>query len=209
MPNVLREMYWAQQNSDPLPKEYRRVEYIKSSGAQWIDTGVVISEGSCLEVVCQGSETIGYICGAGDSYYIHMFSGGDGNVYTARVLSQGIYSTVSQYEKATLILDIYNKQFKANGTVYATITATGTYPNLSSYLFGLHKTNNSNFFVGKVFSYLMKDNDVPVRNFIPCVRISDNKPGMYDLCGSIGAKTGTSFYVNEGTGADFTWGELA
>lgn len=38
------------------------------------------------------------------------------------------------------------------------------------------------------------------RNFKAALRLSDNKPGMYDLCESICPLTGTPFYVNAGTG---------
>ena len=39
-----------------------------------------------------------------------------------------------------------------------------------------------------------------VCKFVPCIRKSDNKPGLYDLCGSICPLTGNSFYINAGTG---------
>lgn len=45
------------------------------------------------------------------------------------------------------------------------------------------------------------DNNIVVRHFIPVVRNSDDKPGMYDLVNDV-------FYTNQGTG-EFTWGEIS
>ena len=46
----------------------------------------------------------------------------------------------------------------------------------------------------------IKDTGVLLRNFIHCIRKSDSKPGLYDLCKSICPLTGTPFYINAGTG---------
>ena len=42
------------------------------------------------------------------------------------------------------------------------------------------------------------DDDILVRNFVPCYRVSDNKPGLYDLVND-------EFLTNSGTG-EFTLG---
>ena len=52
-------------------------------------------------------------------------------------------------------------------------------------------------FQGKMYYCKIYDNDVLVRDFIPAVRDSDGKAGLYDLVTN-------QFYTNVGTGADFT-----
>jgi hypothetical protein len=88
--------------------------------------------------------------------------------------------------------------------------------NVSIYLFARHVLRSSGVYdVGsfcngvKAYWMRIRKDGVLTRNLFPCVRIADSKPGLYDLCGSISTKTGTSFYVNAGSGADFTWGELS
>ena len=52
----------------------------------------------------------------------------------------------------------------------------------------------------RLYDFKVYDNDTLVRNFIPCIRKSDNKPGLYDLANN-------EFYTNQGTGdTDFTVG---
>ena len=52
----------------------------------------------------------------------------------------------------------------------------------------------------KCFLAKFYDRNVLMRHFVPCVRESDGKPGMYDLCGSICPLTDSPFYTNAGTG---------
>ena len=59
-----------------------------------------------------------------------------------------------------------------------------------------------------IASLTIEADGTPVRRFVPCVRVSDGKPGMFDLCRSICSLTDTPFYVNSGTEGDFTYGEF-
>ena len=63
--------------------------------------------------------------------------------------------------------------------------------NINGYLF---KANGANS-VGpmKIYRFKLYDSEDLIRNFIPCYRRSDNKPGLYDLVTS-------EFYTNQGTG---------
>ena len=76
---------------------------------------------------------------------------------------------------------------------------TQIYP---AYLFTANNQGTlfSRYSVSRVFSYKATDGQRIIRDYIPVVRISDGKPGFYDLCHSICPLTGTSFYVNAGTG---------
>ena len=51
---------------------------------------------------------------------------------------------------------------------------------------------NSTGFKGKIYEFKLYDNDILVRNFIPCYRKIDNVPGMYDVVNGV-------FYTNAGT----------
>lgn len=53
---------------------------------------------------------------------------------------------------------------------------------------------NSTGFNGKIYEFKLYDNDILVRNFIPCYRKSDNVAGMYDIVSG-------KFFTNDGTGS--------
>lgn len=50
---------------------------------------------------------------------------------------------------------------------------------------------------GRIYGCKVYEGVTLIRNFVPCYRVSDGQNGLWDLCGSISAKTGTSFYVDE------------
>ena len=45
----------------------------------------------------------------------------------------------------------------------------------------------------RLYSFLWERNNNKIQNLIPCYRITDNKPGMYDL-------VSRTFFTNAGTG---------
>ena len=68
------------------------------------------------------------------------------------------------------------------------------------------RADGTSFLWGKIRGFAVRDtNGSLVRSLVPCIRLPDYKPGMYDACGSICPLTGTPFYINSGTGADFKY----
>ena len=47
--------------------------------------------------------------------------------------------------------------------------------------------------IGKIYACKIWDNEVLIRDLIPCYRISDNVIGLYDIVNDV-------FYTNSGTG---------
>lgn len=209
-------MYWNQRRTR-LPEGYREVDYLESTGAQWIDTGVIPShargddvysqiEFQCLNLSRQ--QRISGVYYGTQLYYIQFFLNLDPSaIFGVQVNSRDwcIYGEADT-DWHTAGYDVLTRTANFDGTEYQ-------YDNISSsvehrfplYLFA--RNNNGvtdSFFIGRIRAFTYTD----IRSYIPCVRISDSKPGMYDLCGSICPLTGTPFYINAGAGADFRWGEL-
>ena len=92
-----------------------------------------------------------------------------------------------------------------NGSYHANATPlSGVGANETMRIFG--RAGGTEFLLGKIRGFAVRDaNGSLVRSLAPCIRLSDGKPGMYDACGSICPLTGTPFYINSGTGADFTY----
>jgi hypothetical protein len=91
----------------------------------------------------------------------------------------------------------------ANGNLYVDNELIGTASEISDFtqsvklvLFASWRNSSPNgYFTGRLGECIFLRNGLPLRYFVPCKRISDNVAGFYDLCGSINAATGTSFYV--------------
>lgn len=179
-----------------LPSAYRRVEYLESDGGQIINTGYSPKFGE------------------NDEFYIEFSINTSGTVI---VFSINNY-TVNRHTAQLVSLDYHLRNdlkyyniyfgycndgemntFYANEGIASCIGVDSDYivtefesntENL--YLFG-QGNQTSTRLVGKIARTYYKTGGVFVLDFIPCVRKSDNKPGMYDTV----SKT---FYTNAGTG---------
>jgi hypothetical protein len=205
--------YWQSQNQ--LPPGYRRVEYLESTGNQWIDTGVVPA-GKAISAVADfklaalppGPSTYGVIgsnkTDGTDNIQLSIYL----NKWRVKLNSYATFGTASDLDRHLVSLNI------SSGTSLDDIVYTSTQYTINSgntnsmWLFKVQYASNELSSSCRFYSCKIYDNSVLVRSYVPCVRISDNKPGLYELCGSICSLTASPFYINSGTGADFIWGEL-
>ena len=209
-------MHWNQRRTR-LPEGYREVDYLESTGAQWIDTGVIPSYAigddvySQIEFQCLDPSRQQRISGVytGDYIYFTQFflNLSPSAIFGVQVNSrQWLIYGEADANWHTAGYDVQTKTVNFDGTEYP-------YPSIADsvshrfplYLFARNNNGVTDLpFTGRIRAFAYTD----IRSYIPCVRISDSKPGMYDLCGSICPLTGTPFYINAGAGADFRWGEL-
>lgn len=216
----LKKRYWEDQVRGFLPAGYRRVEYLESSGAQWIDTGVVPDT---------DTETrLSFLLPNDQPSSLTIFGGTDASGNTAAT-----YAILRKERNAT----DYNFRVNYSDTVTCQITrgnrhtvvmnelgsrnvtldgvTVGTFTESISvwfpiYIFARNSSGEASLeYSSKVVVYAMSIiNSTATRNYVPCVRESDSKPGLYDLCGSICPLTNSPFYINAGTGTDFAWKEF-
>ena len=203
--------YWAEHS---LPAGYRRVEYLESTGAQWIDTKLNNFTDVTYKMRMKWTSTTGNAqhIGQGNGWFFGIVrsllwrvptDGGSGippeNIPIANIGTW--YAVTFRRDTAGASLAVDDYSYSSSGIRVSS--------NENAWLFAISGSGNAGFKCCCAVSYTqLYSNGALVRNFIPCVRESDNKPGLYDLCGSICSLTGTPFYINSGTGADFTWGEL-
>lgn len=181
-----------------LPSEYQEVEWIQSTGKQWIDTLFTPNQDTKIDITFQsmsnkfGGTFFGSRISSGNSAYTTWQSLGNylrdnyGSLNTNHLAANdmNIHHIIKDknllYYDDMLILN-NNKQ---------TFTCPG-----NCYLFALNENNIASYMgnyriYGSVKIY---DNDRMVRFFIPCYRKSDGEIGMYDTV----SKT---FFTNSGTG---------
>ena len=173
-----------------LPDEYQPLEYLQSSGSQWIDTGVqgnnnvevsvtAITPSSSSAVQLFGNNinsSKGFTCNVGNSTGNVSRFGGD-SFQGKLFVDDDSYHTYN-VSQAGLFVDGTSKKtwssqtFTQDGTLY--LLAAQTSSGASNIM-----PNGT-----KIKASYVKHNDTLVRHFIPAKRISDNVLGMYDLANS-------------------------
>lgn len=187
-----------------LPAEYDEVEYLEFTGSQYIDTGFKPNNNTKVETIVWEEKNLTKQTrySAKIDYHKGQFSFHTDNAgYTyvgfgskldaANLPSFGSYVTIEHSKDG----------FYLNGQLHKSIPPDTVFSSTSTLLIG-KETTYSYPYAGRIKNYFrIFENNVLVRNFIPCYRKSDNKPGMYDLVSG-------QFFVNQGTGDDFLYGPI-
>ena len=174
-----------------LPVEYQEVEYIESTGTQYIDTNLLYAANDRIEVdVAPVTITLDRVVFGSyiSSAYVEL-----------GILTSKFRCDISNNATTPISANVRYKVVKDGATWTVdgnTITTAGSnkdtpYP---IYLFGrcfngtAQKLSNI-----KVYSYKHIRNNVTIADLIPCYRKIDKKPGLYDAFNDV-------FYTNDGTG---------
>ena len=202
-----------------LPRKYQEVEYIESTGTQYIDTGISYQEGNPqhkqIEINCaviSGSGTIWGVANIPDRNRLLLYTdtnwkfithtGNVGTKYTdTEIVVNNNKINIKLIEN---YLYIDNVKFGIGG-LNAIIKYTS---NKTISIFGKHDNNGYTSFNGnlRIYSFIIKSGDGSslIRNLIPCyskttvidvdgIERPKGTVGMYDLVEG-------KFYTNQGTG---------
>lgn len=164
-----------------LPSSYREVEYIESTGSQKIDTAYSVGlgerwysqidvqyvEATTASQVLMGTGTSnGSWLGQNDSMY--SIGGSDGKFYdsTTRRIIRSIWGNAPE----ATIDEIRRFYLNTIDTKDGRIS-----------LFASLNASNPYYSKARVYScQIMDSNRKFVRNFVPCIRVADEKAGLYD-----------------------------
>ena len=192
---------------DSLWGRYVPVEYIESSGTQYIDTGYsptsqklkidyVFSYNSIAD-----SKALYSITSSNDSeWFVHYKSASDPimrHYFGSSTISNiKEYSLNTKYEEIMSVnngtYSVINNGEEKTGTYSGRVSTTGTLHVSGRKITGVQSPN------AKTYSVKFWDNDVLVRDMVPVKDTKTNKYGLYDRITNL-------FYGNSGTG-DFTGG---
>lgn len=195
-------------NSSRLPNEYQEVEYIESSGTQYIDTGFIPNQDSSIEMVVKFNDLT-----INETLYCSRQSTSSSSLTCFKVASalRVDYATTKQtlsgftLDATTKYVFYANKnQFYINGELKHTFTsATTTTPDTWALMVARNNgASYSNYGKYKLYSCRIWDNGTLIRNFVPCYRKSDNVVGLFDLVNNV-------FYTNAGTGVFLSGTEVS
>ena len=192
-----------------LPDTYTQLEYIESTGTQYIDTGVnadnKLKLDMDMEFTSKGISTyknpFGAIYNTGAlRLHINPNNASSVNVQTGPNNSNvPVFNGYPYTTRFQSIIDILNKTITTridNTTQESTLTYTNSF-NLNMNFWLFRRNANSEdlkyYSYNKLYYFRMYQNGTLVRDFIPCYRNSDNEAGLYDLINNV-------FYTNQGTG---------
>lgn len=204
-PDNVRNIVGWDKISIGLPNEYQEVEYIESTGTQYIDTGITLDANDFA--ISFNFEQTNRTSGEQPITSIWTDSYNYWNLFI-RSLSSDKYVLDTYTSKHHILStkvnlnEIYNVSLTRNGSSWeftqndSTITWTyspSTANNTTLKLFKRGDLNTGNATKIKMYSFKMTVSNTKTLNLIPCYRKSDNEIGMYDIV----SKT---FFTNSGTG---------
>lgn len=181
-----------------LPSEYQQVEYIQSSGTQYINPSVTTDTAHSFALQADfeqpttattkqsvvGTDTLDINVKSG-----HMFYGNS----TWQTTIGTERTTARVYCSALTENDNYIKKLWINGTAKDDVTSTWRNGEAVIVFASTVNTTVKNKASVKLYSAVIEYNEAVVRNLVPCYRISDNEIGMYDTVSE-------TFYTNAGSG---------
>lgn len=195
-----------------LPYGYTELTYIQSSGTQWIDTEFIpVSQNMRVECgfLCtsfaQGRSLFGsqyssnqfsIIPYSANSNSVAWYVGTTANILNTEISANVMYSLSAETKNGTFYLTI-NDTIKSSAYSGNLVTQMpfSIFGNNNQYVGGISQLSSMRVYLFKIY-----DNDVLVRDFIPCINAS-GEVGLYDIVGK-------QFYGNAGTGV-FTGSEVA
>ena len=187
-----------------LPSGYVELEYLESSGTQYINTEIVpksttriVSDFSFVELPSGSLAASGWVNGGGKQFWFGV--GSDGKFKAAVTGNSTSSSTGVAADTGRHSFDISTSTLEFDGTEFAnqgsafTDEASGN----TLYLFAGHVTWSP--YVAyqtkmRLYSCQIYDGASLVRDFVPVRRVSDSTLGLYDCVAG-------SFFVNAGSGS--------
>lgn len=193
-----------------LPGTYRRVEYLESSGTQWFDSGVECTGDLSVAFMAQSLNTANAaICGGINTtsapiYFRHHCSPFSASIYwiqnndsiNAKIsysVDWGIQWDQSMLFDLSINADTGMAIFNGVQILFTPLPATLTTGKGFGIFGRISNSGDIQSKAARIYYFKLLRGGILLRNFIPCVRKSDSKPGMYDTVSN-------TFYTNAGTG---------
>ena len=200
-----------------LPVEYQEVEYLESTGTQYIDTGIVLNNGCVITLdflIAESSVNRAIYGWRRKGTYTNPYQASIGaNQRKTRYVAVGRSSSnvpqcFSYGVRNKVLIDSVDSQVLVNNVV---VNCGANFSNgkafdengssvVHPYLFALNNAGTPLAISEdtRIYAYSVQYGDELLQDFIPCYRKIDNVAGMYDVVNDV-------FCTNDGTGV-FTVG---
>lgn len=186
-----------------LPSEYQKVEYIQSSGTQYIDTWISANQYLSFEIdftalwSTQDTNLFGARTGStSNRFWLTIYN----NLFHFMVGNTGTWNTTVDTNRHQASVFLNNWNFTSN---FDWITGSGSvwtsvYVNKNFYLFKIDYSNQAGCPMKLYYFKLYTDSSTLVRDFVPCYRKSDWVIWLYD-------RVWKQFYTNQWSGTFTKW----
>jgi hypothetical protein len=179
--------------------EYQPIEYLESTGTQYIDTGFKPTNKTVVEIDYQFTQLArsgtSYQIGAGsdnNSTRFRFIIGSNGNVMECSLGTNVRFSGINALNRHILKIDAINRTCSIDNTLENQINNYFGGSDRTFYIFNLNNGTSVYKHYARCFYLKIYDNGILVRDFIP-VLDSSGTPCMFD-------KVEKKFYYNQGTG---------
>ena len=191
--------WWGIQAKDIVPNDYTRLEYIETTGTQYIDTGMTLAPDTTSIKV---TSTVTFLKRAADYangsrlFYVSTPNSGV-QVYTngKSLYNQSVALSIQTHIKYNIetITTANLRSLTVDNNMTSQNFSRSVTDNSPLYLFGnpTYATNNAAAEV-KLYTFRIYKNYEMARNFIPARRNSDNVVGLYDTVTQ-------TFFINQGS----------
>lgn len=184
-----------------LPSGYTQLEYLQSTGTQYIDTGFKPNQDTRVvcKTVCQVSSAANWVYGArtSNSSNQYTFLGASAGTYASGFATAAVYFPSSLNTTNPIVVDKNKTVTTINGGNAATNTAATFTAPVNLALFAVNTNGTISYGKVKLYYVQIYDNGTLIRNMVP-VKNSSGTLGMYDTVNGV-------FYTNAGSGT-FTAG---
>ena len=187
-------------------EKYVFVEYIESTGKEWINTGFIANQNTRVIIDYQlTTVTTTTIFGSRKDGTKEFMLTVTTSGYTEPTLIS-IYDnqrkTLTKGDTVRRIVDMNKNLTYINSELIAQSTEKSFTSHYELGLFACNNNGNGMYpSLTKIYSCKIYDNDILVRDFVPCYRKADRVAGLYDTV------SGT-FFENQGTGNFLIGGEI-
>lgn len=188
-----------------LPSGYKRLEYIQSTGTQYIDTGVSSANGfhAVFDIDIQSASSTQAIIGSHDTAspynrnYLAVRSNQTWEIGYYDFYNFGSFAFKTKYhiDMSTISGSIFCKIDGVAQTL--TTPSSAARSTRTIFVLAMNYGNTPLPCSAKLYGlklYTSADTTALVRDFIPAIRTSDSVAGLYDLKNNV-------FYTNAGSGA--------
>ena len=186
-----------------LPAGYIPLEYIESTGTQYIKTSLTTNDGDIsVQAVYEPtsfsvSEGYAVIFGVNSNFQAGYDSTGHANIGNAT--STGVFFALNTKATINAVLSTSSSR----GTYFVNGANTGLKRQLVAsnavWVFAAKDSSTPRYYArGKMYKFVATRNNTIIMNLVPAKRTSDSVIGLYDFANDV-------FYTNQGTGT-FTAG---
>ena len=216
--SIFRSLMMA--NASEVPSTYRRVEFLRSDGSAYINTGIVVpeeglqfdleyqnieiaSDKTCFGSRWQSAPYIGFL----GTYFVRgeMRNGVIGATsvdFTTQIVGEKVKGYLSLYKNG----DSYFAQGVFNGVISTTDPLSVSYIQPGNHPVFLFASNDRGSAVKitsvtNIYRFAVRNHGgYKIADCIPCVRESDGVPGMWD-------KVRRTFYTNAAAKGSFVYSD--